>query len=234
MKAVILAAGQGKRLGLGAPKALAKVDNISLIERTIHLFLTLGIRDLIIVVGYKAEEIEKFLSRSQIARDSKITWVENKEFHRGNGLSVFCVRDYVKEHFLLSMVDHIYEPAPLLNFPQHLGDLVCVVDSKPRFADPEGATKVLIEENRIKRVGKNLVNYNALDCGLFLCSRKIFPVLEETLREGKDEWDEAKDRFAQRFGAEAFDLRGNFWLDVDTLEELTRAEGLLRERKWKR
>ena len=58
--------------------------------------------------------------------------------------------------------------------------------------------------------------------------------MEETLREGKDEWDEAKDRFAQRFGAEAFDLRGNFWLDVDTLEELTRAEGLLRERKWKR
>ncbi len=234
MKAVILAAGQGKRLGLGAPKALAKVDNISLIERTIHFFLTLGIRDLIIVVGYKAEEIEKFLSRSQIARDSKITWVENKEFHRGNGLSVFCVRDYVKEHFLLSMVDHIYEAAPLLNFPQHLGDLVCVVDSKPRFADPEGATKVLMEENKIKRVGKNLVKYNALDCGLFLCSRKIFPVLEETLREGKDEWDEAKDRFAQRFGAEAFDLRGNFWLDVDTLEELTRAERLLRERKWKR
>jgi len=234
MKAVILAAGQGKRLKLGIPKALVKVNDISLIERTILFFTTLGIRDLIIVVGYKTEEIKKFLMRSQIARDSKITWVENKEFHRGNGLSVFCVRDYVKEHFLLSMVDHIYESTPLTNFPQHLGDLVCVVDSKPRFADPEGATKVLVEENRIKRIGKNLANYNALDCGLFLCSRKIFPVLEETLKEGKDEWDEAKDRFAQKFGAEAFDLKGKFWLDVDTPEELAGAERLLKEEKWKR
>jgi len=234
MKAVILAAGEGKRLGLGIPKALVKVNDISLIERTIHLFITLGIKDLIIVVGYKAEEVKRFLTRSQIARDNKITWVENKEFHQGNGLSVLCVRDYVENYFLLSMVDHIYDPTPLSNFPQHLGDLVCVVDSKPKFADPEEATRVLIEAGTVKRIGKNLTSYNALDCGLFLCSRKIFPVLEEALEEGEDEWNEAKDRFAQQFGAEAFDLRGGSWLDVDTPEELSRAERLLRKEEWKR
>lgn len=234
MKAVILAAGEGKRLGLGIPKALVKVNELSLIERAILFFTSLNIKDFVIVVGYKAEQVKRFLSKSKVVGDKKISWVENEEFWRGNGLSVFCVRDYVEEHFLLSMVDHVFDTGPLLNFPQHLGDLVCVVDSNPRFVDFEEATKVLIEQDEVKRIGKNLTDYNAVDCGLFLCSRKIFPVLEEALEEGEEEWNDAKDRFARKFGARAFDLKGQFWLDVDTPEELLRAERLLRERECRR
>lgn len=234
MKAVILAAGEGKRLKLGIPKALVRINNLSLIERVILFFASLSIRELVIVVGYKAEQVRGFLMKRQATRHNQINWVQNKEFRRGNGLSVFCARDYVEEHFLVSMVDHIYDPAPFLEFPQHRGDLVCVVDSKPRFVDPEEATKVLIKNDTVRRISKDLTNYNALDCGLFMCSRKIFPVLEETLREDRDEWNDAKDRFAQKFGATAFDLKGQFWLDVDTPEELARAERLLRERECRR
>jgi len=231
MKAVILAAGQGTRTKLEIPKPLVKIAGISLLERTIFNFTSLNIKEIVIVVGYKAEKIKNYLNNKELTQNCQIIWVENPQFQRGNGLSILCARDYVEEYFLLSMVDHIHEKnlfSPLLSQP---GDLICVVDSQPKFADPQDATRVLIEDGKIKKIGKSLSQYNALDCGLFLCSRKIFPVLRETIEEGKEEWDDAKEKFAQRFTAETFDICGEFWLDVDTPEDIARARRLLKKRE---
>ncbi|MCD6231237.1 NTP transferase domain-containing protein [Candidatus Aerophobetes bacterium] len=231
MKAVILAAGQGNRISsLGLPKPLIEIEGLSLLERTILFFIYLQVRKFIIVVGYRATEIKNFLKERKISKEVEITWVENPQFHRGNGVSVLCAQNYVDDWFLLSMVDHLYEPAIFLDFPSRKGDLVCAVDSEPRFADPQGATKVFFEDGVIRKIGKSLKNYNALDCGLFLCSKKIFPVLKETIREGREEWDEAKNRFAREYGAEFFDIKGGFWIDVDTPEDLIKAKKLLSSR----
>lgn len=234
MKAVILSAGRGNRISpLGLPKPLIEIEGLSLLERTILFFMHLKVKEFVIVVGYKAGQIKDFLKERDISKEIEITWVENKEFCRGNGVSVLCAQDYVDNQFLLSMVDHLYDPVPFLDFPSKKGNLVCAVDSQPGFADPQGATKVLIEDGIIKEIGKNLKKYNALDCGLFLCSEKIFPVLKKTIKEGKEEWDEAKDRFAREYGAEFFDIKGGFWTDVDTPEDLIRARKLLSSRKKK-
>ncbi len=234
MKAVILAAGRGNRISsLGLPKPLIEIEGLSLLERTILFFMHLKVKEFVIVVGYKAGQIKNFLKERDISKEIEITWVENKEFCRGNGVSVFCAQDYVENRFFLSMVDHLYDPVPFLDFPSKKGDLVCAVDSEPRFADPQGATKVLFEGGIIKEIGKNLKRYNALDCGLFLCSQKIFPVLKETIKEGKEEWDEAKNRFAREYGAEFFDIKGKFWTDVDIPEDLIRVKKLLSSRKKK-
>ena len=232
MKAVILSAGRGDRISsLGLPKPLIEIEGLSLLERTILFFTYLKVREFVIVVGYRAVQIKDFLEARSISKQIEITWVENKEFNRGNGVSALCAQDYVENQFLLSMVDHLYDPVPFLDFPSKKGDLVCAVDSQPRFADPQGATKVLFEDGIIREIGKNLKRYNALDCGLFLCSEKIFPVLKETIKEGKEEWDEAKDRFARIYGAKFFDIKGGFWTDVDTPEDLIRAKKLLSFRK---
>jgi len=234
MKAVILAAGQGNRISsLGLPKPLIQIEGLSLLERTILFFTYLKISKFVIVVGYRATQIKNFLKERDISKEIEITWVENKEFRRGNGISVLCAQDYVDERFLLSMVDHLYDPVPFLDFPSKKGDLVCAVDSEPRFADPQGATRVFFEDGIIREIGKNLKRYNALDCGLFLCSQKIFPVLKETIKEGKEEWDEAKNRFAREYGAEFFDIKGKFWTDVDTPEDLIRVKKLLSSREKK-
>ena len=230
MKAVILAAGEGTRIKLRIPKPLVRINGLSLLERTILTFADLKVQELVIVVGYQAEKIKRHIATRSIVQDYKITWVENEQFHRGNGLSVLLTQDYVGDRFLLSMVDHIYGSNLFFNLLSHSGDLVCVIDSQPRFGDPEDATKVLVRDGKIHKIGKGLVQFNGLDCGLFLCSRKIFPILEETIREGKEEWDDAKEKFAQRFRLDFYDIRGALWLDVDTPNDVAKAREMLRKR----
>lgn len=231
MKAVILAAGEGTRIKLKIPKPLVRINGLSLLERTILTFADLKVQELVIVVGYQAEKIKRHIATRSIAQDYKITWVENEQFDRGNGLSVLLTQDYVGDRFLLSMVDHIYGSNLFFSLLSQSGDLVCVIDSQPRFADPGDATKVLIRDGEIQKIGKGLVQFNGLDCGLFLCSRKIFPILEETIREGKEEWDDAKEKFAQRFRLGFFDIRGALWLDVDTPKDVAKARKMLRKRE---
>lgn len=231
MKAVVLAAGEGTRIKLKIPKPLVRINGLSLLERTILTFVDLKIQELVIVVGYQADKIRRHVANRPIVQDYKITWVENKQFHRGNGLSVLCTQDYVGDRFLLSMVDHIYGSSLFSDLLSHSGDLVCVIDSQPRFADLGDATKVLVRDGKIQKIGKGLVPFNGLDCGLFLCSRKIFPILEETIREGKEEWDDAKERFAEGYRLDFFDIHGALWLDVDTPKDVVKARELLRKRE---
>jgi choline kinase len=231
MKAVILAAGEGTRIKLKIPKPLVRINGLSLLERTILTLADLNVQELVIVVGYQAERVKRHIAERSFVQDYKITWVENRQFHRGNGLSVLLTQDYVGDRFLLSMVDHIYDSNLFFNLLSHSGDLVCVIDSQPRFADPGDATRVLIEDGKIQKIGKGLTQFNGLDCGMFLCSRKIFPILEETIREGKEEWDDAKEKFAERFKLDFFDIQGALWLDVDTPKDTAKARKLLRERE---
>ena len=57
MKALILAAGVGKRLKANVPKILLKVGNKSLLERHYENLLNLGIKNIGIVIGYKCIKI---------------------------------------------------------------------------------------------------------------------------------------------------------------------------------
>jgi len=231
MKAVVLAAGEGTRIKLKIPKPLVIINGLSLLERTILTFADLKVQELVIVVGYQADKIKGHVANMPIIQDYKITWVENREFHRGNGLSVLLTQDYVGDRFFLSMVDHIYDSNLFFNLLFCSGDLVCVIDSQPRFADLADATKVLVQDGKIQKIGKGLTEFNGLDCGMFLCSRKIFPILEETIGEGKEEWDDAKEKFAERFKLDFFDIRGALWLDVDTPKDMAKARKLLSKRE---
>ena len=231
MKAVVLAAGEGTRIKLKIPKPLVIINGLSLLERTILTFADLNVQELVIVVGYQADKIKGHVANMPIIQDYKITWVENREFHRGNGLSVLLTQDYVGDRFFLSMVDHIYDSNLFFNLLFCSGDLVCVIDSQPRFADLADATKVLVQDGKIQKIGKGLTEFNGLDCGMFLCSRKIFPILEETIGEGKEEWDDAKEKFAERFKLDFFDIRGALWLDVDTPTDAAKARKLLSKRE---
>ena len=231
MQALVLAAGRGTRLRRRVPKPLVKVCGRTLLGHCLRNLADLGIREFVVVVGHKAERVRTFVSDHRAAfPKGKIVWVYNKAYMRGNGVSVLCAQKYLDGPFLLSMVDHLYDPAMLRGLLSRKGTLITVVDSDPRFVDPEEATKVLMHRGQILRIGKQLQRYNALDCGVFLCSKQIFPVLREAVTQGHDEWNHAKQRLARRHRAEVYDVRGGFWFDVDTPEEVRRAEQLLRQR----
>ncbi len=66
MQAVILAAGEGRRvrpLTWSRPKAMIPVANRPIIAYTIDALITNGIRDIIVVVGYRKDQVTRFLNQ---------------------------------------------------------------------------------------------------------------------------------------------------------------------------
>jgi UDP-N-acetylglucosamine diphosphorylase/glucosamine-1-phosphate N-acetyltransferase len=65
MQAVILAAGEGTRLRPlthGKPKAMIPVANRPVIQHVMDALLANGIRDIVVVVGYRREYVQRFLN----------------------------------------------------------------------------------------------------------------------------------------------------------------------------
>ena len=72
MQAVILAAGEGRRvrpLTWSRPKAMIPVANQPIIAYTIDALVTNGIRDIIVVVGYRKEHVTRFLNQLDLPID---------------------------------------------------------------------------------------------------------------------------------------------------------------------
>jgi len=232
-KALILAAGKGSRLNhltKNTPKVLVYLLGLSLIERAILTARRAGIYEFVIVTGFQGDKIKSELgdgNRYQV----KIDYVENKEWERGNGISVLKAKELLKGNFVLLMADHIFD-AEILSEMKKMRLLnneciLCVDRSKKGYLDLEEATKVRVENDLIVDIGKDLKGYDALDCGIFLLSPVIFDALEESISKGKDALSDGIRVLAKRGKIKAFDIHDKFWVDIDTVDNYKEAEKIL-------
>jgi choline kinase/phosphatidylglycerophosphate synthase len=232
MKAVILAAGDGSRLesNHGKPKALLELAGQTLLERSLASLSKLGIQDFVVVIGYKAELVEAFIKERRLEERYKITLVVNERWPEGNAISVLAARDFVHERFLAAMGDHLFDPQRMRGLLSLPGEFVGAFDSSPRYIDIAEATKAAGDLGSVERVGKELEEFNYIDAGLFVCSERIFPVIERCLAQGRDEWNDVKEEWIKDRELHIYDLKGGFWLDIDTDEDRLTAERLLHQR----
>jgi UDP-N-acetylglucosamine diphosphorylase / glucose-1-phosphate thymidylyltransferase / UDP-N-acetylgalactosamine diphosphorylase / glucosamine-1-phosphate N-acetyltransferase / galactosamine-1-phosphate N-acetyltransferase len=108
MQAVILAAGEGKRvrpLTRSRPKAMIPVANHPIIEYVIEALLKNGIRDIIVVVGYRKEQVTRFLNQLDIPIE---VVVQEKQLGTANALQ--CAESKIKGDFLLLPGDNYIDP----------------------------------------------------------------------------------------------------------------------------
>ncbi len=227
---VIIAAGLGKRLGLGIPKAIVRVAGSPLLSWALWTFKKLEVKKAFVVVGYKAHKVKSLFSNKKDTHSLDVEFIYNPNYRGGNGLSVLMAEGYVGNRFLLSMVDHIFNPRSLRGLPLIAeGDLVIGVDSRPRLVNPEEATKVRLNGRKVVAVGKEIWPYDAVDCGIFACTPAIFSAISEALEMGLEEWNDAKQILANRGRVTSYDIKGAFWLDVDFPADLKRARRLVRK-----
>ena len=243
MKALIIAAGRGSRLNnltKDIPKALIPLLGLPLIERVILTTREAGINEYVIVVGYLGEKIKVFLGNGDRFR-VKINYIENEEWQKSNGLSVLKAKELLNEKFFLLMSDHIFDDRilkGLVNYDMKVA-VVLAVDKREPLPDD---TKVLEENGKIIDIGKDIGESNCIDTGIFLCSPKIFSYIEDAVKKSKNELSDGIARAAQHEDAEVFDITQidpyipslrkrvkAFWMDIDTKEDLEKAEKLLIE-----
>ena len=91
MKGVILAAGYGSRFALGEGrlhKLLLRIGNRAVIDYTLEAFGKAGIRDVAMVVGYRAELLRDY-NGDGARHGIHLKYLFNPQYERGNALSQY-------------------------------------------------------------------------------------------------------------------------------------------------
>ena len=229
---LILAAGNGTRIASlsgGAPKPLVSLFGASLLEHILLSAHAAGIEKFVIVVGYRADALRRWFADRRLG-DIAVTLVENPDYHKANGVSALAAKGLLKNPFLLLMADHIFEPRTaraLLRQPLAKDEVILGVDYNiDRIFDLEDATKVQVEGNDIVDIGKDLVQYDALDTGMFLCGPSLFERLESAKKDGNCSLSDGMRRLCQERELKVFDVGDGHWQDVDTPEALAYTESI--------
>lgn len=136
MRAIILAAGRGSRLGPygeDRPKCLVELGGMTLIDRQIATLRSAGVGDIVIATGYRADMLEVPGTRT----------VHNASWETTNMVeTLFCAEAELGADAIVAYGDIVFEPrvlAALLNAP---GNAVVAVDRawrgywQARFEDP--------------------------------------------------------------------------------------------------
>jgi len=234
MKCLIIAAGKGHRLrSKGDSKPLVPLFGIPLIERVIRCAIEAGADDFFVVTGYQGEGVRGFLDHLAERLGIGITPIVNEDWEKENGLSVLKARDYLRKPFLLLMADHLFNSSivrKLVELPLTDGEIALGVDRNlsNSLIDLEDVTRVRTEGEKIQDIGKNLKDYNGFDTGLFVCTSAIFDALERCAEAtGDTSLSGAVRKLASEGSANAIDIDGQFWIDVDDPEAFERAENAL-------
>ncbi len=224
--ALILAAGNGKRIAARSgefPKPLVQLHGKPLLEHVMRGAHEAGIERFVVVIGYRGQLIHSWWKNSALS-NLPVTWVENPEYLKDNGVSVLRAKPVINEPFLLLMADHIFEPETaraLLHQPIRPGEVILAVDKNiDSVFDLDDATKVRMRGERIVGIGKDLHLYDALDTGMFHCTPALFQALERAMFNWNCSLSDGLRLLAHTGKFRGFDIGTNHWQDVDTPEAL--------------
>jgi choline kinase len=234
MKTVIIAAGIGSRLWSHTdqvPKTLLPFGQGTILSQIMSNFATIGVSEFVIVVGFGAKQIVEYIATAGLG--PRVTFIENRDWQRGNGLSVHLVRGVAgMGTFLLSMSDHLVAPPALAHLMAARSDhnLLLVDPRVDGVFDLPDATKVMLEGTRITGIGKELVDFNAIDCGVFRLDERFFEAMGCAIRQGKESLSEGVHHLIQARTFEGVLVpEGSHWIDIDTPEAY---EYALAHRQW--
>ena len=192
MKAIILAAGKGSRLGSvtkNIPKGMLEVFGKTLIERQIEIYRNCGIEDITIVTGYKNE----------IINYSNVDYILNQNYATTNiNESLFCASKKLTDEVIISYTDIIFEQKIIRQMLEFSGDIGIAVNVNWRknyegrnFHPLSEAENVLIENESVYEIRKN-ISKNTFDqqiaefLGIMKLSQKGGKILLEKYNQLKD------------------------------------------------
>jgi 1L-myo-inositol 1-phosphate cytidylyltransferase len=233
-RAIILAAGTGSRLVAqdAFPKPLKPVSGVPLLVRVLRTLQGEGIREAVVVIGYRGEQIRKALL-AEPSLGMELHFVHNERYDRKNGVSLLAAKKYIDGECILSMADHLYSPESvrrLLKFDLPKGACALGIDyDVERCFDLDDATKVRLSGGKIADIGKDISDYDCIDTGVFRIGPELIRELERVEKATGDcSLSDGVRALASRgkfFGCDIGDSR---WIDVDTPEAFLRAEAMVR------
>jgi len=198
MKAVILAAGKGKRLmpiTSSRPKPMIPLAGKPLLEHTILGLKDAGVDEILLIVGYKEEVFKNYLGDGRDKYSVNIEYVTQEE-QLGTGHAVSYAKDFVKnEPFMLMYGDLLTEPIVFKEIvevfrkfkPQGVIALFKVKNPQDYGVitlNLEGFVETITEKPALELNLGNLIN-----AGIFIFEPLIFEAIERTEKSVRGEYE---------------------------------------------
>lgn len=189
MKAVILTAGIGTRMGPlteNRPKAMLQIVNKPLLEHIILELKIAGIKDLYIVVGYCKEKIiEYFGNGSNLGVN--IEYIEQKK-QNGTAGAILAARNSIDERFLVINGDTLIDGKDIERLCNTKGDAVLTAK---KVGSPEQYGILYVKGDKIERIIEKPKESTSdlANVGVYIFDHSIFDIIDNTRLSKRGEYE---------------------------------------------
>lgn len=238
----------GKRLGeltKGNTKCMIEVGGETLISRLLRQLDRQHLSRIVMVIGYKAQELRDYLATLPTA--TPIEFIENTIYDKTNNIySLYMAKDYLcAEDTLLFESDIIMEDAVINKLLNHPYPNLALVDKFESWMD--GTVVTLDNENRILRfIPNSQFRYEEIPqyyktVNIYKFSRDFstnmyVPFLEAYCTAlGRNEYYEQVLRvitMLDNSGMRALPLSGEQWYEIDDIQDLDIAESIFTDHQY--
>ena len=158
MKVIIIAAGEGSRMGKLTellPKPLITVNGLTIIEKQILSFRKNNIKNFFIITGPHSEKFDL----------KEITYINDSKYTSHDTLGSFmCARDYLNEEIIVTYGDQIFDEKIIEQVKNFSGDIGIAIDleweknyeGRDQHPKSEAENVLLDNQNNILELRKNI------------------------------------------------------------------------------
>ena len=240
--ALILAAGYGSRISdvTDAPKSLLKVNEKTLMDWHFEAWKKVGIKNVVVVTGYKREVLESYLSKFN--KDFDIQFSVNEDYRiKGNTYSFYYGLEKIHGDFLLFDADLIYDPEILSSFikdptqnqilvgESSIDDIECA----KAMLDEKGFVRLTIDKRAVSKEEREIYKFAGEAVGILKFSKSfrddIFEACRKFLSDEKNiskNWEHVMNEFLLNHDMSIHQTISDRWVEIDNKEDLEKAKRL--------
>jgi bifunctional UDP-N-acetylglucosamine pyrophosphorylase/glucosamine-1-phosphate N-acetyltransferase len=192
MKGYILAAGEGVRmrpLTSNIPKPLLPVAGRPFLEHNIESLKEAGIRDLILLVGWRAQRIREHFGDG---RDFgvKIEYVEQEE-RLGTAHAIGMIKDKVDSAFFCLYGDVVLTKESVQGVVEHHKKVKGSVMALTTVEDSKRYGCITVDAGVIKEINEKpeVPETNMVNAGAYILEPEIFEAIKETKKSPRGEFE---------------------------------------------
>ena len=236
MKAIILSAGQGSRLGHlthEQPKCLIEFAGRSLLDRQLDTLAANGVDEVVVVTGFRDDQIEASLARR--SGGPRVRTIFNPFYKVADNLgSLFVARHELAGDVLVWNGDTLVSEELMRRVLANRQPGICVTIDRKDGYDQDDMKVIAAGDGRLRAIGKRIAEgVNAESIGLLAFrgdgAARFRSAIERAMRtaEGTTIWYlRVIHHLAQNGEVWTYDISGEQWGEVDFPEDLASAEGL--------
>ncbi len=223
MKAVVLAAGEGTRmrpLTYTKPKVMLPIANKPILEHLILELARAGIRDVVLVVGYRDEIIREYFGDGN-RWGINVSYVSQRK-QLGTADALRSAAHLLDDEFLMLNGDNIVSHDEIARLVESDSMAIGVV----KVQNPQDFGVVELEDGKVRRIIEKPERppSNLINAGIYKFTSDIFEFLEKTPLSKRGEYEITDTiQLAIESGVEFRAVEMNTWIDVGYPWDLLKA-----------